>query len=77
MKKSPAEMRQHYGPFLPPGAQMRDGRLVPIPTRARSDAELRALGDPNAKPIDLSLLEAERWTGGGFTWNGQPVGRSR
>jgi hypothetical protein len=73
-KSKPAEV---YGPHLPPGAQIVNGRLVPIPPRARTDAELRALGDPNSRPIDLALLEAEPWTGGGFTWNGQLIRRSR
>jgi hypothetical protein len=58
-----------------------NGRLVPIPPVVRSDAELRALGDPNAKPVDLSLLAPEDWMhkGGrcGFKWNGFSVVRRR
>jgi hypothetical protein len=43
----------------------------------RAAADFAAMDRANSKPIDLALLEAEPWTGGGFTWNGQPVGRSR
>jgi hypothetical protein len=44
---------------------------------ARAAEDMRAMDAANSRPIDPRLLEAERWTGGGFTWNGQPVGRSR
>jgi hypothetical protein len=43
----------------------------------RAAEDMRAMDAANSKPIDPRLLEAERWTGGGFTWNGWPVGRSR
>jgi hypothetical protein len=66
---------------LPPGSQIIGGRLVPIPPRARSAADYAALGDPNARPIDLRLLAAEDWMhrGGrcGFKVNGFAVVRRR
>ena len=50
-------------------------RIADMDRRAAADFE--QMDRANSKPIDLALLEAERWTGGGFTWNGQLVGRSR
>jgi hypothetical protein len=80
MKTAP-EPVETYGPFLPPGAQMVNGRLVPIPPVPRTAAEWAELPDPNARPVDLSLLAPEGWMhkggGCGFTWNGFSVVRRR
>ena len=62
------------------GAMKRESLMPqpkPQPPQACSGAEaVRRMAEANAKPFDLALLEAEPWTRGGFTWNGQPIGRS-
>jgi hypothetical protein len=64
MTKREAEMKRRAA-ALPP---------KPVPPQACSSAEGDLRRDRvNSAPIDLRLLEAERWTGGTFCWNGQPV----
>jgi hypothetical protein len=76
---SPAEV---YGPFLPPNTQVICGRICPIPPVACSgDETKRRMDAANAKPLDLTMLEAEPWAhaggGCGFSLNGWAVGRAR
>jgi hypothetical protein len=47
MKTAP-EPVETYGPFLPPGAQMVNGRLVPIPPVPRTAAEWAELPECEA-----------------------------
>ena len=65
-----------YGPHLPPGAQLVNGRLVPIPPVARSGAETKAQMDRvNNTPISPACFTVEPWHGrggsAGLSWNGQ------
>jgi hypothetical protein len=43
----------------------------------RAAADFAAMDRVNSAPIPLSLLEAEPWTGGQFSWNGQAIVRVR
>jgi hypothetical protein len=59
----------------------RDELLAEKRRRAAMDARVAAddaqMTAANSKPIDFRLLEAERWTGGGFSWNGQLIRGTR
>jgi hypothetical protein len=67
-----------YGPHLPPGAMMQNGRLVPIPPKPNDPVECDRMA---AKPIDLAMLAVPGWCnrggGVGFKVNGMAVVRRR
>jgi hypothetical protein len=67
-RESPARKRAAPPPKPLTREQMMDRQA------ARDMAQMDAV---NRKPIDLALLEAEPWTGGGFTWNGQLIRGAR
>ncbi len=67
-RESPARKRAAPPPKPLTREQMMDRQA------ARDMAQMDAA---NARPFDPRLLEAERWTGGGFSVNGVLIRRAR
>jgi hypothetical protein len=69
--KRDASANEVYGPHLPPGSMMRNGRFVPIPPVAKDGATTKRQADEaNRRLVPASLLKTDRWcnVGGSGPW---------